>query len=72
MPATNEQNLTFRIGIFVLASIVLLAILITLFGGSGSLFIYSPDTGLHAPPNLPGSILSIKQTVLGWCMWRFR
>jgi phospholipid/cholesterol/gamma-HCH transport system substrate-binding protein len=38
MPATNEQNLTFRIGIFALASIVLLAILITLFGGSGTLF----------------------------------
>src|SRR5439155_18122118 len=38
MPATNEQQLTFRIGIFVLASIVLLAILITLFGGSGTLF----------------------------------
>jgi len=38
MPATNEQNLTFRIGIFALASIVLLAILITLFGGSSTLF----------------------------------
>lgn len=38
MPAKNEQNLTFRIGVFVLASMVLLAILITLFGGSGTLF----------------------------------
>jgi phospholipid/cholesterol/gamma-HCH transport system substrate-binding protein len=38
MAATNEQSLTFRIGVFVLASIILLAILITLFGGSGSLF----------------------------------
>ena len=38
MRATNEQSLTFRIGVFVLASIILLAILITLFGGSGSLF----------------------------------
>src|SRR5438874_11248453 len=38
MTTTNEQHLTFRIGIFVLASIVLLAILITLFGGSGTLF----------------------------------
>ncbi|HLJ93235.1 MAG TPA: MlaD family protein [Gemmataceae bacterium] len=37
MPTANEQ-LTFRIGIFVLASIVLLAILVTLFGGSGTLF----------------------------------
>jgi ABC-type transporter Mla subunit MlaD len=38
MPATHEQSLAFRIGVFVLASIILLAILITLFGGSGSLF----------------------------------
>jgi len=38
MPATNEQRLTFRIGVFVLASIILLAILITLFGGSSTLF----------------------------------
>src|SRR6266852_4183724 len=38
MPATNEQHLTFRIGVFVLASIILLAILITLFGGSGTFF----------------------------------
>src|SRR5438132_7828482 len=38
MPATNEQNLTFRIGIFVLASVLLLAVLIALFGGSGTLF----------------------------------
>jgi ABC-type transporter Mla subunit MlaD len=38
MAATNQQSLTFRIGVFVLASIILLAILITLFGGSGTLF----------------------------------
>jgi phospholipid/cholesterol/gamma-HCH transport system substrate-binding protein len=38
MPPANDQSLKFRIGIFVLASIVLLAILITLFGGSATLF----------------------------------
>lgn len=38
MPPLNEQGLKFRIGVFVLASVVLLAILITLFGGSKSLF----------------------------------
>jgi phospholipid/cholesterol/gamma-HCH transport system substrate-binding protein len=38
MPPANDQSLKFRIGVFVLASIVLLAILITLFGGSGTLF----------------------------------
>jgi ABC-type transporter Mla subunit MlaD len=38
MPPATDQSLKFRIGVFVLASIVLLAILITLFGGSGTLF----------------------------------
>jgi ABC-type transporter Mla subunit MlaD len=58
MPATKEQSLTFRIGVFVLASVVLLAILIALFGGAGALF-RAQDTYTivfdYAPGVAPGT-----------------
>src|SRR5438270_402918 len=39
----NEQALRFRIGVFVLASLLLLAVLITLFGSFPRLFVRSHE-----------------------------
>jgi ABC-type transporter Mla subunit MlaD len=73
MAATNQQSLTFRIGVFVLASIILLAILMTLFGGSGTLFKaydtysiifdYAPGVGEGTPVRRSGVRIGQVQSV---------
>jgi phospholipid/cholesterol/gamma-HCH transport system substrate-binding protein len=73
MAATNSQSLTFRIGVFVLASIILLAILITLFGGSGTLFKsyhtytiifdYAPGVSEGTPVRRSGVRIGLVQSV---------
>jgi ABC-type transporter Mla subunit MlaD len=73
MAATNQQSLTFRIGVFVLASLILLAILITLFGGSGTVFKayhtyyivfdYAPGVGEGTPVRRSGVRIGQVQSV---------
>ena len=58
MATTNEQGLRFRIGVFVLASMILLAVLIFLFGGVPTAF--KPQDRYyivfdHAPGVAPGT-----------------